>query len=297
MGHRLSSARKEGRSCTVRLLFVDDEAALRETLPAVLSIHGFEVTATATVAQALAKIASEPFEVLIADLNIGQPGDGFTVVSAMRRTQPNCATFILTGYPALETALQAIRSQVDGYLIKPADIPELIATIEQSLANRHQHPLTPTRRLAEILRDNLPEIVKRMLQQMKSQPALRNLRLSDGERADVLVVLIRSLAEQLESEGPARVPEQVLRAAFRDGAAMRSHDLHCVVRCSSGYDVVTLMQGFRLFERVVFQVAHENLLSIDLSFLMLDLKRLNDILGMQSEEIVAAFLGRGEPAA
>jgi len=88
------------------LLFVDDEPSLRVTLPAVLEQHGFTVTAAATVADALKALHSERFDALIADLKIGEPGDGFTVVSAMRRTQPQCFNFILTGYPAFETALQ-----------------------------------------------------------------------------------------------------------------------------------------------------------------------------------------------
>ena len=56
-------------------------------------------------------------DVLIADLNVSPPGDGFTVVSAMRCTQPNCVNFILTGFPAFETALEAIRRHVDDYLL------------------------------------------------------------------------------------------------------------------------------------------------------------------------------------
>ena len=76
-------------------------------MPRILAMHGFEVTSAATVAEALSKIASHPFDVLISDLNIGEPGDGFTVVSAMRRTQPKCFTFIFTGYPAFETALKS----------------------------------------------------------------------------------------------------------------------------------------------------------------------------------------------
>src|SRR2546428_567626 len=96
-----------------RILFVDDEPSIRLMLPAILENKGFRVTTAATVPEALAIISAEPFDVLISDLNIGEPADGFTVVSAMRRTQPKCVNFILTGYPAFETALQAIRKHVE----------------------------------------------------------------------------------------------------------------------------------------------------------------------------------------
>ena len=71
-----------------------------------------------SVAEALELISHHKFEVLLSDLNIGQPGDGFTVVSAMRRVQPKAYTFILTGYPDIELAVKAIRSHVDDYFRK-----------------------------------------------------------------------------------------------------------------------------------------------------------------------------------
>jgi DNA-binding NtrC family response regulator len=98
---------------SARILFVDDEESIRITLPPVLREKGFEVGVAASVAEALAEINFEKFDVLIADLNLAEEGDGFLVVSAMRHIQPQCVNLILTGYPALETALQAIHSQVD----------------------------------------------------------------------------------------------------------------------------------------------------------------------------------------
>ena len=102
-----------------RVLFVDDESAIRVTLPAILEMRGFEVTVAATVPEALDAIRSKTFDVLLSDLNIGEPGDGFTVVSAMRRTQPNCRTIILTGFPDFDKALRSIREQADDYVVKP----------------------------------------------------------------------------------------------------------------------------------------------------------------------------------
>ena len=101
----------------------------------------FDVTSVGTVADALAEITAARFNVLIADMNIGEPGDGFTVVRAMRRAQPNCVTLVLTGHPAAETALLAFRYQVDDDLldgiISKGEGPEaLLARIDRLIAKK-----------------------------------------------------------------------------------------------------------------------------------------------------------------
>jgi DNA-binding NtrC family response regulator len=119
-----------------RILFVDDEPSIRFTLPQVLQEYGFEVKTVGSVADALAEINSSRFDVLLSDLNISEEGDGFQIVSAMRRLQPRCVTVVLTGYPAFETAVQALRQQVDDYVVKPADLEALIANLRERLKNK-----------------------------------------------------------------------------------------------------------------------------------------------------------------
>jgi DNA-binding NtrC family response regulator len=121
---------------------VDDEPGIRLTMPQILEQHGFSVTAVDTVNGALDEITSAQFDVLISDLNFDHPSDGFIVISAMRRTQPNCVIVVLTGYPAFETALEALRNQVDDYLIKPVDAPTLVSLIEKKLKQRVIRPAT-----------------------------------------------------------------------------------------------------------------------------------------------------------
>ena len=121
-----------------RVLFVDDEPNIRLTLPSVLEGHGFEVTTAASVTAALKEIQTSRFDVLLSDLNIGEEGDGFRIVSAMRSAQPRCVNVILTGYPALESAVQALRSQVDDYLVKPADVDTIIRVLRERLASRRR---------------------------------------------------------------------------------------------------------------------------------------------------------------
>jgi len=123
-----------------RILFVDDEPSIRLTLPAILQENGFEVTTASSVSEAMSEISRSRFDALLSDLNIGENGDGFVVVSAMRRSQPECVTMILTGYPGFETAVQGIRNQVDDYLTKPADIDALVNSLNQKLALKNARP-------------------------------------------------------------------------------------------------------------------------------------------------------------
>jgi DNA-binding NtrC family response regulator len=123
-----------------RLLLVDDEPSIRLTLPPILEHHGFEVTTAGSVAEAVNKIESAAFDVLLSDLSIGEEGDGFRVVKAMRQRQPQCVTLILTGYPAFESARLTVRHQVDEYIVKPADIDLLVRTINHKLSEDNRGP-------------------------------------------------------------------------------------------------------------------------------------------------------------
>jgi two-component system, response regulator RegA len=115
---------------------VDDEEGIRHTLPLLLQQRGFDVRVAASVPEALSAIRTQEFDVLLSDLNIGKDGDGFTVVQAMRKVHPNCVTILLTGYPAFESAVQAIHDEVDDYFVKPADLDSLINTMERKLRAR-----------------------------------------------------------------------------------------------------------------------------------------------------------------
>jgi two-component system response regulator HydG len=119
-----------------RLLFVDDEDSIRATLPLILQGHGFDVKSAASVPEALHKIQSHKFDILLSDLNIGQPRDGYAVVRAMRQANPRSVAIILTGYPDLDSAVEGIRHEVDDYFVKPADVDSLVAAMEGKLAAR-----------------------------------------------------------------------------------------------------------------------------------------------------------------
>src|SRR6266516_7125490 len=154
------------------VLFVDDEDSIRLTLPPLLQSYGFKVTSAATVAEALGLITDYKFDVLISDLNIGHPGDGFTVVSAMRSHQPNALRFILTAYPAFESALEAIREEVHDYFVKHTETEVLVGKIRSKLAQRSPDQSMLRKRLPQVIRVNRESIVEHWLQAIKQDPEI-----------------------------------------------------------------------------------------------------------------------------
>ncbi|MGB7821023.1 MAG: response regulator, partial [Candidatus Sulfotelmatobacter sp.] len=89
-----------------RVLLVDDDDALLEVMRALLELNGFEVVAVGGVTEALKRIATESFQVLITDLHMPNAGDGFTVISAMRHSHPSALTMLLSGYPDVKRAVE-----------------------------------------------------------------------------------------------------------------------------------------------------------------------------------------------
>lgn len=262
-----------------RLLFVDDEPAIRATLAAILRQHGFEVTTAETVAEALQKITSEKYEVLLSDLNIGNPGDGLTVVSAMRRTQPEAVTMILTGYPAFETALEAIRQQVDDYVVKPADIPGLVNAIENKLATPpRSRQLPPPKRVAMLLQEHLERIEDLWLAALGKDSARAQFHPSREHRLQTL----------------RDIMDEVIRTAqIYSGEERTKGNGHLLAsgghRHLEGYTAKMLLAEFCELRKVLAQIVQENLLAANLSYLVPDLARVNESLDEQAQAALAAL--------
>lgn len=262
-----------------RILFVDDEAGIRLTLAPILQRHGFEVTTAATVAEALENINRNSFDVLVSDLNIGQPGDGFTVVSAMRRVQPEACTFILTGYPDFETALEAIRSQVDDYLLKPADVPTLLHAIERKLEQRRPHtPEPPVKRVSELIRENADEITDRWMREVRGHPELMSVPVSEEERIDYIPPLMQQLADRVDAKsGP---DYEIIKNLGRQ---------HGGERARQGYTIPLIVIEMRLLQRVISFVLQRNLIRMDLSTVIADMLEVGEGLQEMLEFSIRSF--------
>jgi hypothetical protein len=198
----------------------------------------------------------------------------------MRRTQPECLILILTGFPGFDTVLEAMRNQVDEYLIKPAPVPTLLDLIEQKLEERTRGRTAAAKRIHEVLRENMFEITQRALRAMRSDIRLGALPLSDEQRIEHVPHAVEDLAAMLEAADSREIENLILRDAELQGAR----------RYQQGYTIPLLAAYMRHLERSILDVVHDHLLTLDSAHFMFDLKRLNASLGVQLEHALNAYL-------
>ena len=120
----------------VRTLIVDDDEGIRFFLASTLQKLGHSVTTADCGEKALELLRDTPLDLAILDLQLGGRVDGLRVLEAIKWRWPDTATIILTGHASLDSALDAIREGVDGYLLKPAKAEEVRRAAQEALERR-----------------------------------------------------------------------------------------------------------------------------------------------------------------
>jgi len=261
-----------------RILLADDNDAVRNMLQVTLERDGFEVVAVASVSEALARIATEKFDVLLSDLHMPQAGDGFTVVSAMRHTHPNAVTLVLSGYPALDEALTAIRLQADEVLVKPIEITSLREIIREKLANPVARKPVPTETVASILEHSVDATIQDWMRLVERDPELTRVPLTFEDRSGHLPNLFEELIVRLRLPATAKA---VISTAARE---------HGVLRCQQGYSAPMMVEESRILQVSIFDTLQKNLPKVDFSKVLLDVMTIADEVDSQLKQAMLSYV-------
>jgi DNA-binding NtrC family response regulator len=149
-----------------RILIIDDEAAIRESLETLLSIEGFDVTMAVDGASGLEQLAGNEFDLLLLDLAL--PGEsGLDVLPRVLEVQPSLPVIMITAYGTVSNVVDAIRAGAENFVQKPWDNEKLLADIRAAIGKRRAEEEVVQLKRALKQRYNFDNIVG------KSEPMLR----------------------------------------------------------------------------------------------------------------------------
>jgi DNA-binding NtrC family response regulator len=149
-----------------RILIVDDEAAIRESLDALLSMEGFNVTTAADGPLGLEQLSAGEFDLLLLDLAL--PGEtGIELLPRILEMQPGLPVIMITAYGTVSNVVDAIRAGAENFVQKPWDNEKLLADIRAAIGRRRAEEEVVQLKRALKQRYNFENIVG------KSEPMLR----------------------------------------------------------------------------------------------------------------------------
>src|SRR5260370_34080416 len=125
-----------------RVLIVDDEPLIRETLPECLSQDGFAVTSCANGAEALHQAAASHHEVVLCDVQLPDV-DGLELLDRLLKISPDSSVLLITAYATVENAIAAFQRGAHDYLMKPLLLDEVAGKVRRLLSHRDLAPEDP----------------------------------------------------------------------------------------------------------------------------------------------------------
>ena len=118
-----------------RVLVVEDEAYVRDSLVEILRARRFDASASGSVAEALAHLGRAPVDVVLSDLRM--PGaDGLELVRRMQTAAPDVPVVILTGHGNVASAVECLKAGASDYILKPAEPEALEVALDRALEGR-----------------------------------------------------------------------------------------------------------------------------------------------------------------
>lgn len=142
------------------ILIVDDDPSIRKVLAAILVEKGYDVDTAETGKKGISKSKNRFYNLALIDIRLPDM-EGTKLLTQLRQTEPKMAKVIITGYPSLQNAVEALNNGADAYIIKPLDIDHALTVIE-NLLERQRGSL-------KITQDKIVEYIETRAKQLEQE--------------------------------------------------------------------------------------------------------------------------------
>lgn len=119
------------------ILIVEDDASIRETLSTILQQKGYNTDTAKNGKEAIQKSKAKFFNLALLDIKLPDM-EGTKLLKVIHENTPKMVKIMVTGYPSLENAVEALNHGADAYIIKPVKPEKLLALIEEKLEKQRE---------------------------------------------------------------------------------------------------------------------------------------------------------------
>jgi len=156
-------------SDSARILVVDDDPNILKTFSAVLRDAGYTVDAADSGKSAIEKSNANFYNLALIDIRLPDM-EGTKLLTALKETTPRMIKIIVTGYPSLQNAVEAVNKGADGYMMKPAKAEELLRMVREHLQKQEESKKYSEEKVKEYIETRVKELENQKQQSPTKKP-------------------------------------------------------------------------------------------------------------------------------
>lgn len=141
-----------------KILVIDDDENIRNTLKTILEDEGYVVDLAATGSEAIEKTQKTAYNIALLDIRLPDI-EGIELLKLMKDPTPRTRKIMVTGYPSMQNAITALNKNADAYLIKPVNVEKLLTTIKDQLQLQEEERQFSEQKVVEFIDTRVKELI------------------------------------------------------------------------------------------------------------------------------------------
>jgi len=229
------------------VLVIDDDALIRKIAQDVLEGRGYRTLTADSAPNGLEILAREKVDVVVLDLVMPGQG-GMEAIPDIQRLSPDSVILILTGYPSLESAMEAVRIGAYDYLRKPLKDEDLAHSVERALERKHLNQ--ENKRLLKELKDYSMKLEQKIEERTREIRTVHE-RLLQAEKLSCIGQLVAGIAHEINNPlSYIKSNLNLLKECFQERAPTITEE----ARALSSELFPETMKGIEKVERIVLEL-------------------------------------------
>jgi len=144
---------------SVRILVVDDDDSIRKVLKTILKRRGYAVDTAKNGEEALEKTAEKFYNLAFIDIRLPDV-EGTELLTKIKDTTPKMRKIIITGYPTLQNAVEALNKGADAYVMKPFNVTEVLRIIKEQIRKQEEEKRYSQQKVTEFIETRVKELTE-----------------------------------------------------------------------------------------------------------------------------------------